>query len=1145
MSRLSSPHYALQAHYPIVVIGSGYGGSIAASRLTRAGQRVCLLEKGREFRVGEYPNNELDMLKNLQISGLPDCRGSPTGLYHVYFDKEISAFVGCGLGGTSLVNANVSLRAEKRVFEDPCWPKALRNEVSTLLEEGYKYAEEMLKPTPYPEAFPPLAKMQALEKSAASLQETFYRPPINVTFQEGINHVGVTQHACKLCGDCVSGCNYAAKNTLIMNYLPDAKNHGAFIFTQIAVQYLERIDERWVIYYQDLSEEGGLHQRKHFITADLVILAAGTFGSTEILLRSKIKGLKLSEKVGEYFSGNGDVLAFSYNNKDPIHSIGFGSRSPEGRTPVGPCITGIIDMRNRPQLDEGMVIEEGSVPGGMATFLPKIMALSAKLQASDLKETNSHKNNRPLSKLSEFGKRSIHRELESLIHGPYSGAIDHTQIFLVMSHDTKEGKLLLDNNQLCISWPKVGEQSVFAHVNQVLEKATQPLGGTFISNPVWSETSEHTLVTVHPLGGCVMSDDAAKGVVNHKGQVFCNTVGDTVYDSLYVCDGAIIPRSLGVNPLLTISALAERMVSLLAKDRFWTIDYTLPSSMQKPVPSDAKAVGLLFTETMRGRLSTTVLSDYQSAYVDEKSMPMEFTVTIVTDDLDKMLADPQHQAKIIGEVSIPAFSKEPLVIEKGEFQLFTADQSNVDTKKMIYQFKLNAVEGNKYEFDGFKLIHNDPRFDIWQDTTTLNVTVYDTNKEKCICGKGILKILPTDFLHQLTTMRILNTHDPIAILAAKARFGHFFAGTLYPIYGGVLAKTSFFDPNAPPRQKRILRVNKPEVHFATTTDEQHLLLTRYRGGDKGPVIMLHGLGVSSLIFSIDTIETNLLEYLFAAGYDVWLLDYRASIALPTNHLSFSADDIALYDYPAAVAKVLEVTNARSVQMVAHCFGATTLCMAMLAGLQGVRSILFSQIAANIVAPRSAKIKAGIYLPSVLKSLGISSLTAYADVNENWQQQLADSALKFINPFLKEQCQSAVCRRISFLYGPLYEHTQLNQMTHDSLHEMFGFANLKSFEHLALMIRKGHIVNAEGKESYLPYLERLALPITFIHGTENRCFLPESTAVTYQLLQEKNGTAFYERHLIPGYGHIDCIFGKNAVNDVYPYILNHLEAYPRS
>lgn len=1120
MTRLSSPHYDLKNHYPIVVIGSGYGGSIITSRLSRAGQSVCLLEKGKEFQVGEYPNNELSALANLQIDGLAGCGGSRTGLYHIYFDKEISVFVGCGLGGTSLVNANVSLRAEKRVFEDPCWPQPLRDEFSILMEDGYRRAEEMLKPMPYPNEFPSLAKMQALEKSASVLGEQFYRPPINVNFQDRINHVGVSQQACKLCGDCVSGCNYAAKNTLIMNYLPDAKNHGADIFTQIAVQYLEQQANRWIIYYQDLSAENA---RLHFITADLVVVAAGTLGSTEILLRSKKNGLNLSDQVGERFTGNGDVLAFGYNTTEAINGIGYGSNSPGGKAPVGPCITGIIDMRNRPVLNEGMVIEEGSIPGGMSTFLPQIFELSAKFFGEHLGENGYRQN--PLN-------------IESWLNGT-DVALNHTQTYLVMSHDSAEGKLLLENDQLRINWPKVGEQPGFARINKVLEAANRPLGGTFLPNPIWSALSEHTLVTVHPLGGCVIGDDAAKGVVNHKGQVFSNTAGEAVYDTLFVCDGSIIPRSLGVNPLLTISALSERCAALIAKNYSWKIDYALPYIPQ--IVREPLTAGLTFTETMRGRISTTVSKDYGEAYSDEASSPCEFTLTITTLDLYKMLEDPKHSAKITGEVSIPAFSKMPLVVSQGEFQLFVDSLNDVDTRKMIYKMKLESVEGNCYEFEGFKSIHNDPGADIWKDTTTLFVSIYESKKQRRLCAKGILKILPVDFMHQLTTMRILNVKDPIEVLIAKARFGNFFVGTLYSIYGGIFSKTSFFNPKLALREKRKLRVDAPQVYFVTTTDQQNLRLARYQGGSKGPVILSHGLGVSSSIFSTDTIENNLLEYLFAHGYDVWLLDYRASIDLPAANTEFSADEIALYDYPAVVAKVLEVTGARDVQMVAHCFGAVTLCMSMLAGLQGVRSILFSQIATHVIAPQAGKIKAGLYLPSVLEKFKVGSLTAYADTTENWQQKLLDFSLKFANVF-NDQCQSAVCHRISFLYGQLYEHAQLNQMTHDNLHEMFGLANIKSFEHLALMVRTGHIVNAEGKESYLPHLDRLALPITFIHGELNQCFLPISTSTAFQLLQEKNGVSLYQRYVIPNYGHIDCIFGKNAVKDVYPYILNHLEAH---
>ena len=107
--------------------------------------------------------------------------------------------------------------------------------------------------------------------------------------------------------------------------------------------------------------------------------------------------------------------------------------------------------------------------------------------------------------------------------------------------------------------------------------------------------------------------------------------------------------------------------------------------------------------------------------------------------------------------------------------------------------------------------------------------------------------------------------------------------------------------------------------------------------------------------------------------------------------------------------------------------------------------------------------------------------------------------------------------------------------------MFGMANIQALEHLALLVRTEHLVNAKGEEVYMGHLDRLKVHICFIHGAENQCFLPVSTELTYNALREANGTDLYSRHVIPGYGHIDCIYGKNAVNDVYPYMLEHLEA----
>ena len=1131
MARLSSPIEDIKDHYTVVVIGSGYGGGIAASRMARAGQSVCILERGKEFQPGEYPDTELEALREVQTR-LPDCDvGPPTGLYDFVVGNDINVFLGCGLGGTSLVNANVALQAEPRVFDDPRWPKEVRQDISTLVQEGYDRAQEMLKPTPYPTDFPALPKMEALEKSAQYLEQKFYRTPINVTFENIVNHVGVQQHACTMCGDCVTGCNYGAKNTTLMNYLPDASNFGAEIFTRVLVRHIERRGAGWLVHFQPLKEgREKFDAPDMFVSADIVMLGAGTLGSTEILLRSKAQGLPVSDVLGQRFTGNGDVLGFSYNGSMTVNGMGFGHRKPGEIPPVGPCITGIIDIRNQPNLNDGMVVEEGSIPGAIAGLMPEALAAAATTAGRDT-----------VTSLPDLIAQKT-RELESLVEGTYHGATKNTQTYLVMTHDSGDGRMSLKNDRLQLDWPGVGSEPIFDKVDETLLNATKALEGSYVIDPLWSKIFKKDLVTVHPLGGCVMGDDAGGGVVNHKGQVFSGTAGNQVHEGLYVCDGSVIPLPLGVNPLLTISAMAERTCALAAKDRGWNIDYALPSRPAEV--AQAAAMGIQFTETMRGFFSVAVKQDYQAGEAQGKAdgSSFEFTLTVISSDLDDMLKNPLHKAQMIGSVVAPTLSSKPMSVENGEFQLFVADPNSVDTRNMVYRMKLTSEEGKAYYFHGYKIVRPNSVLDIWHDTSTLYITVYEGGDESApVLGTGILHILPADFAKQLTTMQAINAPSAEQRLLGTARFGVFFAGVLYQTYGGIFARSTLFNPDAPPRKKRPLRVDAPEVYGFGASDGVQLQLTRYRGGSKGPVILSHGLGVSSLIYSIDTIDTNLTEYLFAHGYDVWLLDYRSSIALPASSGLASGDDIATKDYPAAVNKVRELTGAASVQMVVHCWGSTTFFMAMLAGLTGVRSAVSSQIATHIVAPTMTRLKTGLHLPSFLDALGVESLTAYVDQHADWRERLYDEALKLYPVALTEECDSPVCHRISFMYAPLYQHEQLNQATHDALHELFGVANIRSFEHIALLARKGHLVAFDGSDAYLPHLERLAIPICFIHGAANQCFLPESTEITYNLLRQTNGDGLYSRHVVPNYGHIDCIYGKNAVNDIYPLMLKHLDA----
>jgi cholesterol oxidase len=518
--------------YDVVVVGSGYGGGVSASRLSRAGQRVCVIERGREIPTGAFPARLPELRRELQLNGGKMRSGSRTGLYDFRLGADIHVLVGCGLGGGSLINAGVGLRPDARVFADRVWPEEVARD--GLLDLGFERAQTMLRPSRYGKA-PELAKYRALKTASAAFGQPPVAAPVVVSFEDIVNPAGVEQPACTLCGDCCSGCNVGAKNTVAVTYLPDAKAHGAEIFTELTVSHLEKRGQTWRVHFAATEEKDAAPR---FVDAKTVVLSAGTLGSTEILLRSRERGLGLSDRLGDGFSANGDIIAFALGGREKVNGIGVGEPPKYTGDAVGACVAGQIELPDSGDLDHSMIIQEGVLPSALAPLLPVFFISGGRILGA----------------------------AQSLIKGVYQGPLSHLHTFFVVSHDDAKGRLKLDNGSLQLNWPNVADQPVYQRVDEALTKAAQAVGARYIKSPLAATNVGAKPATAHPLGGCGMGENAASGVVNHKCQVFDGASGEGVHAGLYVCDGAIIPRSIGCNPLLTITALTERAMVHLARD---------------------------------------------------------------------------------------------------------------------------------------------------------------------------------------------------------------------------------------------------------------------------------------------------------------------------------------------------------------------------------------------------------------------------------------------------------------------------------------------------------------------------------------------------------------------------------------------------
>ncbi|HMD80447.1 MAG TPA: GMC family oxidoreductase [Anaerolineales bacterium] len=522
--------------FDVIIIGSGFGGAVAACRLAEKDMKVLVLERGRRWDTYPYgPRKPEDAWLWNQRS--PE---RANGWLDFRCFKNMCVAQCAGVGGGSLIYANISINAKPELFQNG-WPMEISYDE---LAPYYEKVSQMLRPVPVPEKQIP-ARFRLMKEAASKMgYEKRFRPlDLAVTFnadldtskadsfdethsKEWVNSQGAKQGTCIHCGNCVIGCPVRAKNTLDLNYLAKAEKQHAEIRELHVVRFIEPFNGHYRVVFDRIVSNGTLQRGEE--KAHRVVVAAGSLGSTELLLRCRdeYKTLpNLSRFLGYNWSSNGDFLTpalYADQAISPTH---------------GPTITSAIDFLDGSADGEQVFIEDGGFPD----FVGQIL----------------------LATTSKPGRNPMLRAISSYLR-PYIKNRDAHHCVMPwfgQSVDAADGRLLLRRHwckpwerQLRLDWDISRSEKVINAMVNMHRRLSEATGGIPLIPPTWSIFK--TLITPHPLGGCNMGTTQADGVVDHKGAVFG-------YKNLYVADGAIVPQAIGLNPSKTIAALAERSAALM------------------------------------------------------------------------------------------------------------------------------------------------------------------------------------------------------------------------------------------------------------------------------------------------------------------------------------------------------------------------------------------------------------------------------------------------------------------------------------------------------------------------------------------------------------------------------------------------------
>jgi cholesterol oxidase len=632
-----------------------------------------------------------------------------------------------------------------------------------------------------------------MQDAAAELGLPWQLPPLAVSFAPapgaapgpGLpivdppygNLHGRQRTTCRLCGECDIGCNIGAKNSLDYNYLSAARHHGADLRTGHEVRAIRpRPASGYEVDYirrepaDESGPRGAAAQPSGTIVCERLVLAAGTYGTSYLLLRNRAHFPGLSPALGTRFSGNGDVLSFLINARDR-----GGIRPLDASR--GPVITSAIRLSDQHDIPagsgRGAYLEDGGYPAFVDWLVEAADVPGETRRLAQFVFERCH------AIVTRAPDPSLSREISDLI-GTDSLSVGSLPL-LGMGRDVPDGVLRLCGDRLDLVWSTATSEAYFERVNATMRRIAAVLGARCVNNPMWLSKR---IITAHPVGGAPMGRDPSAGVCDSYGEVFG-------YPGLYIADGAAMPGPVGPNPSLTIAALADRMCSrLLEKPPATTVggaDLVRAGAVADPEPGppegDLDRTRLSFSEEMSGTCFPGASNGGSATVARLLQEPLAFRLTITADDLERFLDEPEHSARAEGWIDAESIGGRRQ-IQRGWFNLF-APTGVPDRRLMWYRLQFDSALGQPRTLIGWKNVWHGALTRIWPDTSTLYFRLLaghvapEQDDQARILAAGTLHLHITDFVRELTTIRVAGPH----CAAGLERFGRFFAGQLWDVYG--------------------------------------------------------------------------------------------------------------------------------------------------------------------------------------------------------------------------------------------------------------------------------------------------------------------------------------------------------------------------